>query len=78
MFGIKRPIAESSEPQGDRKYDRIMALLKEKGENGAFNYELNRIAFRYSAIIHTMRKDGWNITTERVKQGVYKFTLHED
>lgn len=78
MFGIKRPVAQASEPQGDRQYDKIMALLKSKGEAGAMNYELNRIAFRYVARIHDMRKDGWNITTERVKQGVYKFTLHED
>lgn len=63
----------------DKKYDRIIKLLKKRGEEGVYNYELNKIAFRYGDIIFKLRKDGWNITTHCInsKTGLYKFTLHE-
>ena len=54
---------------------RIYRLLKERGENGATNIELNEIAFRYGARIKDLRDEGSNIETKRLKSGLFKFIL---
>lgn len=57
---------------------RVWELLKKRGSDGAYNYELNRIAFRYGALIHIWRKDGHKIVTDQVKRGVFKYTLVDE
>lgn len=42
---------------------RVLAMIKRKG--GAFNYELSRIALKYTSVISELRKDGHVITAER-------------
>ena len=59
------------------QYEQILKLLK-ANPKGVYNYELNRIAFRYSAIIHRMRGDGWDIQTEKINSGLYKFYLGDN
>lgn len=54
--------------------EKILARLK---RGPATSPELNEIAFRYSARIDDLRKLGHNITSERLKQGVWLFTLIE-
>ena len=55
--------------------DRILALLRTRPRT---NTELNRVAFRYSARLHELRRDGYIINTERVKEGVFRYSLGED
>lgn len=57
---------------------RILKLLKTNGS--ATNRELNRICFRYGARIHDLRREGWEITSVREKDGLWRFVLkgHRD
>lgn len=57
--------------------EKILALLKERGDHGATNVELNKIAFRYSARINDLRKDGHDISAAHIKGSSWKFTLKE-
>lgn len=52
---------------------RILRLLRR--ERFVTNAELNKICFRYSARIHELRDDGWNIQREYWKPGVYRYWL---
>lgn len=52
---------------------QIINLMKRP--QGAGNDELNKIAFRYSAIIHNLRKDGHHIDTIQIKRGYYKYFM---
>jgi hypothetical protein len=52
---------------------RILAKLKSKKK--VYNYELNPIAFRYSARIKDLRSMGINIVTNREEKGVFSFSL---
>lgn len=51
----------------------ILALLKRKSK--VYNSELNKIAFRYSARIEELRKEGYEIETIREGLGWYSFKL---
>lgn len=42
---------------------RVLALIKRP--QGAFNYELSRVALKYTSVISELRKDGYIITAER-------------
>jgi len=55
--------------------DKILDLLESRNELGATNIELNRIAFRYGARLHELRKD-YRISTIYIKPGVFKFICH--
>jgi len=65
--------------------EEIIRMLQRAKNHGVANYQFanNRI-LRYSAVIERLRKDGYNIITERVflKNGratnVWKYTLIED
>lgn len=57
------------------KHQRVKELFETK--RSVYNYELNKIAFRYGSIIHDMRKDGHVIVTNRINndglvQYIYK------
>ena len=39
------------------------------------NVQLNRICFRYGARIFDLKRDGYNIDSERVKGGLWQFRL---
>lgn len=57
---------------------RILALLREAGSAGVTNRKLNEISFRYSARIHTLRGQGYQIEAVRVKDSLWKFILRGD
>lgn len=42
---------------------RVLAMVKRKG--GATNWELSRIALKYTSVISALRSDGHNIVAER-------------
>ena len=53
----------------------ILRLLEERGNDGATSRDLNNISFRYSARIKDLRDEGYQIKTEAIKKGLYRFTL---
>ena len=59
--------------------DRILALLRERGPEGAMNVELNRIGFRYGGRVHELREMGYVIRTDRLEpEGLFRFVLVEE
>lgn len=56
---------------------RILALLKERGNEGATNYELAKHALKYTSRISDLRDAGWRIlcTAEDPVRGIYRYTL---
>lgn len=54
---------------------KILALLKERGNQGATNYELSRIALKYTSRISDLRDVGHRIhcTCEDAVKGVYRY-----
>lgn len=58
--------------------EKILQLLKEAGDKGVTNIQLNEIAFRYSARLNDLRRDGYKIQATHIKDSIWKFTLKED
>jgi hypothetical protein len=55
---------------------KLLKILQMRGRHGAYNWELNEhVSFRYSARIHELRHEGHNITTQKIKDGVFKHVL---
>jgi len=52
---------------------KILRLLK--GNGFVTNIDLNKVAFRYSARIYTLRREGWNIQKEYEKPGLVRYWL---
>ena len=42
------------------------------------NADLNAICFRYSARIHELRNEGWDIQKHYVKPGLYRYWVNEE
>lgn len=42
---------------------RVLAMIKRSG--GAYNYELSRVALKYTSVISELRKDGHDIIADR-------------
>lgn len=57
--------------------EQILLRLQEAGEDGVSNYELNKIAFRYAARIHELRKDGHPIVRQHIKGSQWRYYLDE-
>lgn len=53
--------------------EQVIKLMQRP--EGAYNYELNRVMFRYGATIHSLRKDGYAITTELISRGLFKYRM---
>lgn len=53
----------------------VEQTLRQAGWNGVSNWDLNRITFRYSAVIHNLRKQGHIIDTLKInpKTGLVKY-----
>jgi hypothetical protein len=59
--------------QPTSKHMRILNLFKEK--KTVKNSELNKIAFRYGAIIHDLRNEGHVIVTNQINaDGLFEYT----
>lgn len=57
----------------EAQYTKILSAFKEFGKLSAF--DLNKLAYRYSARIYEMRKDGHTIVTNQLPEvnGVKRF-----
>jgi hypothetical protein len=58
--------------------EKILAALEKAGDYGVTNVTLNRIAFRYSARLHELRKQGCLISTLYISPGLTRFVLHQE
>jgi hypothetical protein len=67
-------IEEKHEKQRSQR-DRILALLRVSGLAGVTNRELNKVGYRYGARLWELKKEGYDIRTESLGDGLYKFTL---
>ena len=57
--------------------DRVLALLIAGGEQGVTSEELNKISFRYSAVVFDLRATGHDIqTVPRVHTGLVRYVWH--
>lgn len=52
-------------------------MLETRGSIGASNYDLNQVAFRYSARIQELRKEGYIIRDEHVKDSLWRYYLEK-
>jgi hypothetical protein len=58
------------------KKSKVLQALKLAGGDGVSNWDLNQITFRYSAVIHDLRQEGWLIDTVKLNSdGGYKFIM---
>ena len=59
--------------------EEILELLRERGSQGASNFELMRISYQYPARLHTLRhRDGHEISNVLVKDKEWRITLVKD
>ena len=58
--------------------EKIINLLKEAGEEGITNKELNKIGFRFGARIQELHKLGYLIETTSIKKGLYNYVLKSE
>lgn len=60
------------------KAERVFEKLRKAGKGGVSNGELNKITFRYGAVICELRKDGYDIRTKKVgKNGLFIYYMEE-
>lgn len=56
------------------KADRVERALRMSGRRGVSNWNLNKITFRYGAVIYKLRDRGYEIDTIKVKNnGLYMY-----
>lgn len=55
--------------------DKIVHLLREAGESGATNKQLNQICLQYDARVSDLRRKGFVINVESLGKGLYKYFL---
>ncbi len=68
------PKAKAEKREGQK--EKILAMLTEAGVYGLTSEALNKVAFRYAAVIHKLRKDGWVISTDgRKATELVRYTL---
>ncbi len=56
---------------------KIISLLRERGKQGALNYELARIGLRYSSRLRECRIQGFKIETDHICEDLYRYRLVE-
>jgi hypothetical protein len=71
-------LAELLQPRKLTQTERILRLLKRRGNFGASNRELNSICYRYAARIFELRRDGYLISGERDTAGLYRYILKRE
>lgn len=64
-----------TEARRSSQCDAILALLRERGQAGTTNVELNGVGYRYGARLHELRGMGHEIATTHEEKGVFRFTL---
>lgn len=78
MIVTPLPLVSETQPPKLSQTERIVRLLKRRGNFGASNRELNSICFRYAARIHELRHDGYVIDCERDKAGLFRYILKRE
>jgi len=61
---IHPPIEPMNKPKGVTKEGRVLLAIK-NSRRGVTNWELSKIALKYTSVISELRKDGHNIIAER-------------
>lgn len=59
----QHPLPPKEKIQGATQEGKVLALIQRPG--GAFNFELSRIALKYTSVISSLRRDGHRIQAER-------------
>ncbi len=73
------PLPPREKMKGVTQVGKVLAMIKRPG--GAYNFELSRIALKYTSVISDLRKDGHEIVADRqyLKNGrasnTYKYRL---
>lgn len=57
------PPREKLKGKGFTQEGKVLALIKRPG--GAYNFELSRVALKYTSVISSLRKDGHEIVADR-------------
>lgn len=57
--------------------EMILNALREVGQEGLTNEELNKISYRYSDRIYQLKTAGYVIDVELIGRGLTKYTLQE-
>jgi len=58
---------------------RIIYLLRQRGQSGMYNYEFpGQFILRAAARVEELREEGYNIKTEQVSKGKWKYILIEN
>ncbi len=70
-----RPPRSGPTSRSPNQREKILNLLRERGRAGATNDDLVRIAYRYSARLREIRLAGYEVRTDFVREGVFKYTL---
>lgn len=61
------------EKVASQKMQRVIAMMSRK--EGATNFELNKVLFRYGSYIHRLRNLGYLIETTCLKKGFYSYRI---
>ena len=59
----QHPLPPREKMKGVTQHGRVLAMIKRP--SGAYNFELSRIALKYTSVISDLRKDGHRITAHR-------------
>ena len=70
-----RPPRSGPTSRSPNQREKILNLLRERGRAGATNDDLVRIAYRYSARLREIRLAEYEVRTDFVREGVFKYTL---
>ncbi|MGV2887169.1 hypothetical protein [Paenibacillus taichungensis] len=66
---------KETQERTETQRDKIIATLKQAGDSGVTNVELNKIALRYNARIQELYVRGYKIHSEELDSGVTKYIL---
>lgn len=58
--------------------EKILNLLRQRGRAGAFNSDLVGIAYRYSSRLREIRQMGFEVSTQYVREGVFRYVLERE
>ncbi|WP_144624884.1 hypothetical protein [Bacillus velezensis] len=75
---MNNEIFKESKKRAPSQRDRILNLLREKGDKGILNIELVDICIGYRSRIAELYQMGYKIDVENVEQGVCIYTLKEE
>lgn len=59
----QHPLPPRQKMKGVTQEGKVLALIKRS--TGAFNFELSRVALKYTSVISSLRKDGHDIVADR-------------